>query len=70
MIVGANQLHILNEIQFRKEFLIYSPGFGTQGGDIKQVAKVASIILLLELRIESRDPLQTIADIQHQISFH
>lgn len=71
MIVGANQLHILNEIHFRKEIPIYSPGFGTQGGDIKKAAKSGiDYFIIGSSLIESKDPLQTIGDIQHQISFH
>jgi len=71
MIVGANQLHILNQIHFRKEIPIYSPGFGTQGGDIKQAAKSGiDYFILGSTLINSKDPLRTIGDIQREITFH
>ena len=39
IVVGATQIDILKEISSQRKAPIYSPGFGTQGGDIKQAAK-------------------------------
>jgi orotidine-5'-phosphate decarboxylase len=67
IVVGATQIDILKEISRQKKAPIYSPGFGTQGGDIKQAAKSGTDYFIIGSSIiGSRDPLTVVKEIQRQ----
>jgi orotidine-5'-phosphate decarboxylase len=67
IVVGATQIDILKEISSQKKAPIYSPGFGTQGGDIKQAAKSGTDYFIIGSSIiGSRDPLTVVKEIQRQ----
>lgn len=67
IVVGATQIDILKEISRQKKAPIYSPGFGTQGGDIKQAAKSGTDYFIIGSSIiGSRDPLNVVKEIQRQ----
>jgi len=69
VIVGANRLKILKEISLKKDGIpIYSPGLGTQGGNIKKAAiSGADYFIIGRSIIDSKDPLKTAKSLQHQI---
>jgi orotidine-5'-phosphate decarboxylase len=68
IVVGATQIDILKEISSQKKAPIYSPGFGTQGGDIKQAAKSGTDYFIIGSSIiGSKDPLNVVKEIQRQI---
>lgn len=67
IVVGATQIDILKEISSQKKTPIYSPGFGTQGGDIKQAAKSGTDYFIIGSSIiGSRDPLNVVKEIRRQ----
>jgi orotidine-5'-phosphate decarboxylase len=67
IVVGATQIDILKEISRQKKAPIYSPGFGTQGGDIKQAAKSGTDYFIIGSSIiGSRDPLNVVKEIRRQ----
>ena len=67
IVVGATQIDILKEISSQKKAPIYSPGFGIQGGDIKQAAKSGTDYFIIGSSIiGSRDPLTVVKEIQRQ----
>jgi orotidine-5'-phosphate decarboxylase len=68
IVVGATQIDILKEISSQRKAPIYSPGFGTQGGDIKQAAKSGTDYFIIGSSIiGSKDPLNVVKEIQRQI---
>ena len=69
VIVGANRLEILKEISCKKDGIpIYSPGLGTQGGNIKHAAiSGADYFIIGRSIIGSKDPLKTVKSLQHQL---
>ncbi|MGC1929645.1 MAG: orotidine 5'-phosphate decarboxylase / HUMPS family protein [Candidatus Nitrosopolaris sp.] len=69
VIVGANRLEILNEISRKNDGIpIYSPGLGTQGGNIKHAAiSGADYFIIGRSIIGSKDPLKTVKRLQHQL---
>lgn len=68
IVVGATQTDILKEVSSQKKAPIYSPGFGTQGGNIKQAAKSGTDYFIIGSSIiGSKDPLNVVKEIQHQI---
>src|SRR6188472_958395 len=67
IVVGATQIDILKEISSQKKTPIYSPGFGTQGGDIKQAAKTGTDYFIIGSSIiGSKDPLNVVKEIRSQ----
>lgn len=67
IVVGATQIDILKEISSQKKTPIYSPGFGTQGGDIKQAAKSGTDYFIIGSSIiGSKDPLNVVKEIRSQ----
>ena len=67
IVVGATQIDILKEISSQKKAPIYSPGFGTQGGDIKQAAKTGTDYFIIGSSIiGSKDPLNVVKEIRSQ----
>ncbi|MFL6357019.1 MAG: orotidine 5'-phosphate decarboxylase / HUMPS family protein, partial [Nitrososphaeraceae archaeon] len=69
IVVGATQINVLKEISGQKQVPIYSPGFGTQGGNIRQAAKNGTDYFIIgSLIIRSTDPVNAVKEIQHQIS--
>jgi orotidine-5'-phosphate decarboxylase len=69
MIVGATKVDILKEISSEKQIPIYSPGFGTQGGDIQEAAKSGTDYFIIGSSIIcSNNPLNVIEEIRRQIS--
>jgi orotidine-5'-phosphate decarboxylase len=69
IVVGATQINVLKEISGQKQVPIYSPGFGTQGGNIRQAAKNGTDYFIVgSLIIRSTDPVNIVKQIQHEIS--
>jgi orotidine-5'-phosphate decarboxylase len=69
MVVGATKVDILKEISSEKQIPIYSPGFGTQGGDIQEAAKNGTDYFIIGSSIIcSNNPLNVIEEIRRQIS--
>jgi orotidine-5'-phosphate decarboxylase len=67
IVVGATQIDILKEISSQKKTPIYSPGFGSQGGDIKQAAKTGTDYFIIGSSIiGSKDPLNVVKEIRSQ----
>lgn len=67
IVVGATQIDILKEISSQKKTPIYSPGFGIQGGDVKQAAKSGTDYFIIGSSIiGSRDPLNVVREIRRQ----
>ena len=67
IVVGATQIDILKEISSQKKTPIYSPGFGIQGGDVKQAAKSGTDYFIIGSSIiGSRDPLNVVKEIRRQ----
>jgi orotidine-5'-phosphate decarboxylase len=70
IVVGATQVDILKEISSKKQISIYSPGFGTQGGDMQEAAKNGTDYFIIGRSIvSSNDPLNFIKEIRHLLSF-
>jgi orotidine-5'-phosphate decarboxylase len=64
------QVDILKEISSKKQISIYSPGFGTQGGDMQEAAKNGTDYFIIGRSIvSSNDPLNFIKGIRHRLSF-
>jgi orotidine-5'-phosphate decarboxylase len=69
IVVGATQINVLKEISGQKQVPIYSPGFGPQGGNIRQAAKNGTDYFIVgSLIIRSTDPVNIVKQIQHEIS--
>jgi orotidine-5'-phosphate decarboxylase len=69
MVVGATKVDILKEISSEKQIPIYSPGFGTQVGDIQEAAKNGTDYFIIGSSIIcSNNPLSVIEEIRRQIS--
>jgi orotidine-5'-phosphate decarboxylase len=69
IVVGATQINVLKEISDQKQVPIYSPGFGPQGGNIRQAAKNGTDYFIVgSLIIRSTDPVNIVKQIQHEIS--
>lgn len=70
IVVGAKQVDVLKEISRNKQISIYSPGFGTQGGDIQEAAKNGTDYFIIGRSIvSSNDPLNFIKEIRDRLSF-
>ena len=70
IVVGAMQVDILKEISSKKQISIYSPGFGTQGGDMQEAAKNGTDYFIIGRSIvSSNDPLNFIKGIRRRLSF-
>ena len=58
VVIGGNRLDILKEFSFKKKIPIYSPGFITQGGDIKSALDCGADFLIIGRAIlNSNNPL-------------
>lgn len=70
IIVGATQIDILREISNRPEKIpIYSPGLGTQGGDITEAAiNGTNFFIIGRSIINSKYPLSQVTKIKNKIS--
>ena len=70
IVVGATQVDILKKISSKKQISIYSPGFGTQGGDMQEAAKNGTDYFIIGRSIvNSNDPLNFIKAIRDRLSF-
>ena len=70
IVVGATQVDILKEISSKKQTSIYSPGFGTQGGDMQEAAKNGTDYFIIGRSVvNSNDPLNFIKAIRDRLSF-
>lgn len=69
VVIGANRLEILREISIKKNGIpIYSPGLGTQGGNIKHAADSgADYFIIGRSIIGSKDPVKAAKRLQHQL---
>jgi orotidine-5'-phosphate decarboxylase len=70
IVVGATRVDILKKISSKKQISIYSPGFGTQGGDMQEAAKNGTDYFIIGRSIvNSNDPLNFIKEIRDRLSF-
>ncbi len=68
IVVGATQSDILKEISCQKRLPIYSPGFGTQGGNIKEATLMSIDYFIIGRSIINNNPLKSISKIKQIIS--
>jgi len=68
IVVGATQLGILKQAVEHGGLPIYSPGIGTQGGDIEEVVKCGADYLIIGRSIvEAKQPAKIVKEIQSRI---
>ena len=67
IIVGATQSDILKEILCKKRLPVYSPGFGTQGGNIKEVTLMGIDYFIIGRSIINNNPLKSITRIKQYL---
>ena len=67
IIVGATQSDILKEISCQKLLPIYSPGFGTQGGSIKEATLMSIDYFIIGRSIITSNPLKSLRKIEQII---
>lgn len=65
VLVGATHIEILKEVSQSKKVPIYSPGIGSQGGDIKLAARYGTDYFIIGRSIiKSRNPLNEVRRLQ------